>query len=326
MVAPVSIYQGVSTQVLTGGTPVIAIYAGTAVAYLVNPSTAADQGISGLPEILYVDMVNPAVIGGTETTVPLYPGQSFTIPANPTTNVTVNAATSGHKFSCIVIQPQTPYPPTPTPGPFPPSAPTTQTSVIPSYLYQEYQTDDELQAFVQAYNQLAQEYINTFNSINLPIYTSNYITGALLDWVAEGLYGMTRPILLTGKIQTIGPFDTYDLNSITFNGVQYIGPPDVAATTDDIFKRIITWNFYKGDGRHFNIRYLKKRIARFLAGINGTDPPIDQTYDISVGFAGNQVIITLTNAGMYAPNFQGAMEAGALQFPFQFTTSVNVVE
>ena len=61
----------------------------------------------------------------------------------------------------------------PQTGTFPPSGPTTQTQLLPSYIYQEYSDDDDLQAFAASYNSLAQQYINTLNSLNLPIYTSD---------------------------------------------------------------------------------------------------------------------------------------------------------
>jgi len=57
------------------------------------------------------------------------------------------------------------------PSDFPPLGLTTQTSVIPSYPYKQYEDDDDIQSFFASYNNIAQEYINTINSLNLPIYT-----------------------------------------------------------------------------------------------------------------------------------------------------------
>jgi hypothetical protein len=134
----------------------------------------------------------------------------------------------------------------------------------------------------------------------------------------------------------------------------------VAATSDDVFRRCITWNFYKGDGNTFNIRWLKRRIQRFLNGVNGTAPNIDNTYGISVSFGANNFVsirITagsrkITGGALYnrirfgqfipynrlltqpipsplpafplAPILQEAIQAGVLQLPFQLTVQVTI--
>ena len=77
-------------------------------------------------------------------------------------------------------------------------------------------------------------------------------------------------------------------------GIRVVGPSNIIATSDDIFQRIITWDWYKGDGRVFNIRWLKRRIMRFILGVNGTAPLINNTWQVSVTFGiGNQVSIKL---------------------------------
>lgn len=239
---------------------------------------------------------------------------------------------------------------------FPPDGPTTQTAVIPSYLYQEYSDDDTLQAFVQAFNGLAQNYIDTFNALNLPVYTNDIISGALLDWVGAGLYGMPRPALASGQPALIGPLNTWQLNTIPLNTSILISP-DVVATSDDIYKRILTWHLFKGDGKVFNIRWLKRRIMRFLIGVNGSNPNIDQTYQVSVTFGvGGQVSIRLIDGiriiktaallntqtlnsfqlndieTSFTPLlplrdtviFKDAVLSGALELPFQFSYTVTI--
>src|ERR1700739_1536949 len=94
--------------------------------------------------------------------------------------------------------------PTPFATTFPPTQPTSMTAIIPSYLYEEYNDDSDLQAFVSSYNTLAQTFLNTLVELNLPIYTSDVISGPLLDWVAEGLYGISRPSLFSGQSITVG--------------------------------------------------------------------------------------------------------------------------
>src|ERR1700675_581252 len=116
------------------------------------------------------------------------------------------------------------FPPTPQSGTFPPSGPTTLTVPIPSYLYQEYADDADLQAFVGAFNALAGVYVTWFANVPLAAYTNAAISGPLLDWVAQGIYGMTRPVLSSGKFTSKGPYNTYAYNTWPLNKLRIIGP------------------------------------------------------------------------------------------------------
>lgn len=231
------------------------------------------------------------------------------------------------------------------------------TSTLKSYLYIQYNDDDDLQAFVESQNTLQQELLDWLIAIELPIYTGPLIVGALLDWVALGLYGQARPTLPSGVNTNIGPYNTAMYDQLPYDGASTIESTDFFATTDDVFKRIITWNFYKGDGRRFTVRWLKRRVIRFLLGENGTDPDVDQTYQVSVGFGeGNHVDIrilsglrTITGGALYdgfmydeqpyngldtsftqyaplefAPVFKAAVDSGALQMPFQYDWHVSI--
>jgi hypothetical protein len=310
------------------------------------------------PEPLFVNLVEPASLIGDGDTVAIMPGQEFLVP--PGVTVWVNATTSGHAFTAffIVQFPNPNYPPTPIVSEFPPSGPTGLTQVIPSYLYQEYTDDDDLQAFVDAQNAQQQDYIDTFNALNLPIYTGSIISGALLDWVGKGLYGISRPSLITGESAQVGPLNTMALNMpvVAIDGFQQFSPSVVQAN-DDIYKRIITWHYQKGDGKYFSINWLKRRIMRFLIGVNGTSPPIDQTIQISINFGTDFVGIRFisglrtvtggcipnlfapgslhsidhinTNYVPYTPlpfieQFQEALLTGVLETPFQIKFSVSV--
>jgi len=233
---------------------------------------------------------------------------------------------------------------------------TTVTSLggLGSYLYVQYQDDDDLQAFVAAYNQLANIYVMWFGLTPLPAYTSSAIVGALLDLVAAGIYGMIRPSLSSGLNRDLGPFNTYGFNTLEFGRRRLVGPNNVTVTTDDIFKRIVTWRFYKGDGNTFNIRWLKRRIVRFLIGADGAAPNVDSTYNISVTYGPGIISIRIApdtrtilggalfnrtgfnvmptaayndlvtkanfvpNPYQYAPQLQEAMNSGVLLLPFQY--------
>lgn len=236
---------------------------------------------------------------------------------------------------------------------------TTLQKVIPSYLYTQYADDDDLQAFVISQNNLSQSYIDWFNQNLLPVYTSPAIYGLLLDWIGAGLYGMPRPTLVSGKIRQIGPFNTatYNYLAVPYNQVKLLDPQVFYATSDDTYKRILTWHFFKGDGKVFNVKWLKRRVMRFLLGPSGTAPNIDQTYQVSVTFGvDNQVTIRLVQEDRFVqggaiynrfrynttqfnqlnttvvpltplPNgeiFQEAVNSGALELPFQYNWTVAI--
>lgn len=231
--------------------------------------------------------------------------------------------------------------------------------ILPAYLYMQYNDDENLQALVEAFNQIAQSYLDWFNQIDLPIYTGDPIVGALLDWVAGGLYGESRPLLPSGTSQLEGPFGLLEFgDGPAFGDATIVGPSDFYLTNDDLFKRILTWHHFKGDGNVLTIKWLKRRIMRFLTGVNGASPNIDQTYRIRIGFGpGNEVTITIVNSistivdsagfgdlgfgggpgfGMsdvatvplpgfaMAHAFKAAVEVGALELPPQYTWAVNV--
>jgi hypothetical protein len=101
MTTPVTPVGAVNSFVVTGGTSVIAIPANPNGGFIVNPLTAADQGISPV-EPLYIDPVGSAgVLHANGTIFALQPGQSWPVIPGQTTPTYVNATTSGHKFSGV---------------------------------------------------------------------------------------------------------------------------------------------------------------------------------------------------------------------------------
>ncbi len=179
---------------------------------------------------------------------------------------------------------------------FPPNGPTDACTVIPAYLYEEYQDDEDLWGFITALNLIQQNYLTWFCEIGLPYYPG--LSGALLTWVMSNLYGQPRPQLAYGTLEEIGPLNTWMLNQIEPNEDRLIGNPVLFSVSDDFYKRVLTWNFFKGDGRTFSVRWLKRRIYRFLHGIDGVNPAvIGPTYQISVMFGvGNQINIVIIQA------------------------------
>ncbi|MCX7898471.1 MAG: hypothetical protein N2444_00010 [Methylocystis sp.] len=330
----VVVRRGASKVVFKGGHSVIAIYKGSLGGMIFNPRTTREQNVYplvnivgqtytrtigpynsvrfnasgfplnssarrtrtgdvidyGPPEILFVDMTGPAALQETATTRAIFPGQYFEVPPG-VGDVWVNARTSGHRFAAITVTPP-PDEKDPYDGAFPPDGPTGALRTIPSYLYKQYEDDDDLQAFVASYNGFTQAFVDWFNRLELPVYQKH--EGALLDWVAAGLYGMSRPTLYSWRRRTDGPYNTARFNEARINGTKTATRyENVAATSDDVFKRIITWHFYKGDGKQMSVAWLKRRVGRFLFCPNGGDGefPLDQ---ISVIVSGrNDLTITI---------------------------------
>ncbi len=199
--------------------------------------------------------------------------------------------------TAAILGPSPPPPPPPIPfdcWPTPDTENPPLAKTIPSYLYVQYNDDDALQAFVKAYNNLTQQFLDIFNGLNLPVYIKQ--SGDLLDWVAAGLYGFpTRPTLVSGTLPIYGAYNTQAYNTAVYDSYVVGGALVYTPVTDDVFRRIITWHFYKGDGTNFSIDWLKRRIARFLfAGPDCLLPNIGPTPQISITFGpGNIVYINL---------------------------------
>ena len=199
------------------------------------------------------------------------------------------------------------------------------TQVLPAYLYQQYTKDpysEDLQAFFTAYNNISQEYLDNTNSLNLPIYTSQ--SAPLLDWTAYAIYGVLRPSL--GSPTQFSPLNVYNTvpyNSIAYNEDTEEYPTDYYIVNDDVFKRIMTWNFYKGDGFQYTTTWLKRRVTRFIYGVDGTNiPNVDDIYNVSVTYgSSNEITITIPNLDI-SPIFESAVESGVLNLPFQYTYTI----
>jgi hypothetical protein len=97
---PVTPTAGNASEVVVGGTPVIAVLGGPNGGVITNPQLPTDQGIAN-SEVLYVNPVGPATLNGNGTTFSLQPGQSWSVIPGQTTQTSVNAATGGHKFSVV---------------------------------------------------------------------------------------------------------------------------------------------------------------------------------------------------------------------------------
>lgn len=229
--------------------------------------------------------------------------------------------------------------------------------IIRSYLYTQYNDDDNIRAFVTAYNTMAKNIYDWMRSANLPIFVGGYNAGDQLRWIARGIYGVKPPVLASGRQLVIGTFNTCTFNTVPFNTRRVINQSEQVVVSDDLFKRIMTWNFYKGDGFYFTIPWLKRRIMRFLTGVNGVDVVNDQHWSISVLFSGSGASVSIikgfrkltdssvyntqtfnsraynqktsvlikSNEYEYASLFKQAFDSGLLHMPFYQPVSVTIV-
>ena len=192
-----------------------------------------------------------------------------------------------------------------------------QTQTIKQYLYQQYQDDLDLQAFVDAFNSIAQTYIDWANTIGLPIYTG--LSGALLDWVGSGIYGTRRPI--------IGAPSGAVYNTFAYNTQNYgTGAISTILASDDAYKRVLTWKLYRGDGFYVTIPWLKRRLKRFIVGRNGAAPDITETNEISILLGANNIlniVITYPSDAASVSMLLDYLNSGVLDLPFQYTLNAR---
>jgi len=229
--------------------------------------------------------------------------------------------------------------------------------IIRSYLYTQYNDDENIQAFIDAYNTLAKDVFDWMKKANLPVFINGFNAGDQLKWIASGIYGVKPPVLISSKRQVFGSYNTVMFNQLPYNGRKVKNDSNQVVVSDDLFKRIMTWNFYKADGFNFTIPWLKRRIMRFLTGVDGVDVANDQRWSVSVLFSGSGASISiikgyrkLTNSALYnsfgfntrsyqqdtsvliqsteyeyAALFKQAFDSGLLHMPFYQPVSVTIV-
>lgn len=127
-----------------------------------------------------------------------------------------------------------------------------------------------------------------------------------------------------GYPRAIGPLNTFNLNQEAPNELKVIANSQSFAVSDLIYQRIIQWNIFKGDGKIFTLRWLKRRCIRFLSG----DIFPDDTYQISVSFTGATAVLIMISEGsvpLTLVNYLIAgIEGGVLELPFQYNYVVEM--
>lgn len=201
------------------------------------------------------------------------------------------------------------------------SAPTSSLAGLGAYAYRQYSIDAAVQAFFSSQNALSQGYLDWFNNTPLALYTSPNITGPLLDWIGQGIYGIPRPVLTTQTILRLAGNDAFPNDAMPNNALLYSQSGTATIASDDIYKRVMTWNTYKGDGQVFNLFWLKNRVNRFLNGANGSDYTVLQNPP-AINVSGSTFTIQATSAAIYTTLAQ-CIANGVLALPFQYTFIVG---
>lgn len=222
-----------------------------------------------------------------------------------------------------------------------------------SYLYEQYKPDENVQAFFTAYNDYTQQNLDHINAAQLPVFLNQ--SGDLLTWCGNGIYGIPRNPLPVGGPIPFGPLNTFEANTEQPNYFNYLPNSNQYILSDLAYQRVLQWNTLKGDGYMFTIRWLKRRVYRFLSG----DIFPDNTYQVSVTFPDDQTVVigispgigTLVDGAFYnskdfadspisfngsvvesnplapidlAPILKAGIEAGLLQLPFQYQYIVEI--
>jgi len=198
------------------------------------------------------------------------------------------------------------------------------TQVLPSYLYAQYTDDEDLRAFVNSFNDLSQGYLDWLNQHPLSVYTSPYITSSLLDWVGRGIYGISRPVFNQSSTKIYGETGSFTIATKELASLVFIVDGTSYALSDDYYKRLLTWCLYRGDGLHPSAWWLKKRVARFIYGANGSDVSVDKMLDVSVSSSAGTVTIQTANTPE-STIFKDLIDIGTLPLPFQSQFQVTLI-
>lgn len=222
--------------------------------------------------------------------------------------------------------------------------------ILPAYPFVQYNDDDNVVAFFQAYNQLAREYLTAFTKLNLGFWAGEIINGPLLDWIALGIYGTQRHIIVNLQypnkddeidFKSEGVYNTIEYDNVAYNEFKNKAVATTQYMSDDFFRRILLWNFFKEDGFQFSIPWLKKRMGRFFKAFRGDPFSSWDSKDIENGYDLTYYSVTV-NKGVFTilidPNayrdseglhedwfefFKLCMETRLINLPFQYTFIVN---
>lgn len=196
-------------------------------------------------------------------------------------------------------------------------------TILPAYPYKEYTDDQDIVAIFTSYTGLAQNYLDWFNSTPLGVYTNASISGPLLDWIAEGIYGIPRPVLSSLTTSFRAGLGTSFLGSHALGEGLYASSGTATVANDDIYKRVLTWWLYRGDGQQMSIPWLRRRVARFIYGVNGSDVDIGELPNISISVSSSALSVTVPSVPS-GDFFKQVVDNGILALPFLLPMTVTI--
>jgi hypothetical protein len=156
------------------------------------------------------------------------------------------------------------------------------TTQIQSYIYQEFADDLNVVAFSDSYNAISQSYLDWANQTPLSVWSNPNVSGPLLDWIGQGIYGISRPVFssLVRKFQA--GLGVLPLGTTALAEGRLFQSGTATTATDDYYRRTLTWWLYAGNGRYFNVEVLRLKVARFIFGANGSDVTLAQAQAIHI--------------------------------------------
>lgn len=141
--------------------------------------------------------------------------------------------------------------------------------------------------------------------VNLPDYTSETITGTLLSWVCESIYGVPRPTLQYSITK-------YDVS--TYDSALYDLASDAIPAPDDVLRKIVEWNCKRDMMGPFSIPVLKHKCAAFL-GV-----PVESIYVSQSG----RVFTVSVPTNYYSPSLQACFELSVVNLPCEYQMVLEV--
>lgn len=200
--------------------------------------------------------------------------------------------------------------------------------LAPAFPYQQFSDDADIKALFDAYNTLAQKILTWIYEHCLPLYMRPSITGGLLDYVAYCLYGIRRSQLGYSQIGLVnGSIDTAAINTLAIDDITAAISAKSIHLSDDVFKRVITWNFYKGDGSQFSIPWLKKRIMRFVTGDQGHAWRFNSTAPVSITIQNGSILIKISPGTVsvdLVTTLNSLLQAGIVAVPPTFLYTAEI--
>ncbi len=181
-------------------------------------------------------------------------------------------------------------------------------TTIPAVAYQEYIDDLNVVAFFDSYTALSQDYLNYSNSTPLSVWSNAAIAGPLLDWIGQGIYGISRPVFSSLVRKFRAGINALPLNSVALNSGKLFQSGTATLATDDYYRRVLTWWLYVGNGRQFNVEVLRLKVARFIYGVDGTDVTLSQAQTIHIEPQGvlspiNPTLSSISGGGLSAHKY-----------------------